>query len=461
MKRYQRRQRRWLLSAVFSLALAVLAAVLADALLAQWRPVIDLSRFGGAPALSGRAQAVLADLPGSVAVACILPLESPAARPTERLLRHFAQTARLQAGADMELSFIEPRLNVAAAAQLMGQGARGTGLLLRCSGRHVFVPERALLDAAGAAYDPAEAEGALVSALARLSRPDGIAVGWLTGHGEPAFELTDPESGHSGFARALENEGFSLQSLLLDTASPSTAIPETLGALVVLAPRYPITAAERALIADWLERGGRLLFVAPASGDAGLGTVLERWGLNLGTQTLVPAEQAEGGVGMARWLSPDHPVTRDLSGHAALLFGAPRAVVTGNAARGVSPEELVRLRTAGSLPDAPLPAVMACAERGGIAGSDLAFRPGRVIVVGEPTFAENRYVQNHASANRDVLANAMRWLTGLPGSGARGDAGVLRLEADRRTWRLIFAMLAGVVPLAFCAVLWIFRRRRS
>ncbi len=459
-------QRGWIAGALCCVSLAALAAVLADALLAQWRPVADLSGLGlGAGiVLSERAQATLADTSGTVSVACVLPAESPAALPTGRLLRAFAQASRAVAGATLEVVYVDPRVEVAAAAQLMAQGAEGTGLLLRRAGRGVFVPERALLDEEGV-YDPAEAEGALVAALARLSRADGVTIGWLTGHGEPSLGGTDPQTGFSGLRRVLEREGFRIRELTLDAASPDAAVPDDLGALVVMGPRYPVTAPERALLSDWMERGGRLLLALPPSGDAGLGPLLERWGVRAGTLPRQPVRRTEGGAGLTGELSSEHPVTRELAGHAQLTFVAPRALAAAELPRGVAFAPLVRMavrplsETAARTNETV--AVMVAAERGGAAGSDLAFRPGRLVVAGETAFAGNRYVLNHASANRDLLSNVFCWLTGLSGSGARGGAGVLRVGQDARAWRTDFLVVALGVPLVLCVGLWLLSRRRS
>lgn len=456
-------QRRWFLGATCCVLLAALAAVLADALLAQWRPDLDLRNFGPGTVLSERARAALADTAGSVAITGILPKESAAALPVGRLLRALAQASRAVAGAAIEVAYVDPRLEPAAAAQLMAQGAEGTGLLLRRAGRSVFVPERALLAESGG-YDPAEAEGALVAALARLSRIDGVTVGWLTGHGEQSLAGTDPIAGFSGLRRTLENEGFRIRELALDAAAPDAAVPADLGALVVMGPRYPVTAPERALLADWLERGGRLFLALPPSGDAGLGALLERWGIQAGTFPRRPIRGTEGGAGLTKALSAEHPVTRELAGLAQLTFVAPRALATAEVPRGVAVTPLVRMEAWASADAAARTnetvAVMLAAERGGTAGSDLAFRPGRLIVAGETAFAENRYVLNHATANRDLLSNAMRWLTGLSGSGARGGAGVLRVGQDRRAWRTDFLVVALGVPFLLCAFLWMLNRRR-
>lgn len=455
-------QWRWFLGAGLCVALAAVAAVLADALLARLRPTVDLSAWGVGPTLSERGRATLTDTSGLIAVTCVLPAESPAALPVGRLLRAFAQASRDAAGATFAIDYVDPRMAVGAATRLMAQGAEGPGVLLRQAGRHAFVPESALLSPQGV-YDPAEAESAVAAAIARLSRAEGLEVGWLTGHGEPAFDGTNPLSGFSGLRRALENEGCRLRPVTLDVAAEDGGLPASVGALMIVAPCYPVTSAERAFLLDWLDRGGRLFCALPGAGDAGLGPLLERWGIRFGTWPRVPAHRIEGDAGLTDLLAADHPVTRELAGKARLVFGAPRALVP-EAVRGVSVTPLVRLEAApipGGAQTNQTVAVAVAAERGGRVGADLAFRPGRVVAVGEAAFAENRYVLNHATANRDLAVNAIRWLTGLSGSGARTGAGVLRVGGDAHAWRMDFLAVALGVPFALCLALWLLTRRRG
>lgn len=460
--RVARAQWRWFLGAGVCVALAALSALLADALLARLRPMADLSALGVGPVLSERGRATLTDTSGVITVSCVLPAESPAALPVGRLLRAFAQASRKAAGATLAIAYVDPRVEVGETARLMAQGATGPGILLRQAGRHAFVPENALLTEAGA-YDPAEAESAVTAAIARLSRAAGTEIGWLTGHGEPDFADTNPLSGFSGLRRALENEGCTLRAVTLDPAAENGGLPTGIGTLMIVSPRYPVTSAERAFLLDWLDRGGRLFCALPAAGDGGLGPLLERWGVRFGQWPRTPARRAEGDAGFTDSLNGTHPITRELAGKVRLTFGAPRALVP-EAPRGVTVVPLVSLETL-PMPGGPATnqtvAVMVAAERGGRVGADLAFRPGRIVAAGEATFAENRYVLNHASANRDVAVNAIRWLAGLAGSGAQTGAGVLRIGQDARAWRLDLLTAALGVPLALCLLVWLLTRRRE
>ncbi len=458
-------QRRWFFCATLCILLAMLSALLFDLLLAQWRPSIDLSGHGAAFTLSERSKATLTDTAGTINISSIFPEDSPIALPTGHLLRSYQELSKGVAGAKIEIAYIDPRVETNAAARLMALGVRGTGVFFRQAGRTIFVPESALLSPTGG-YDPAEAEAALTAAISRLSRVDGLVIGWLTGHGEPRYDDTDPSTGYSGLRRALENEGYIIRDLSLDVTSGATAtIPAEVNLIMIMNPRYPVSSAERDILSDWLDRGGRLLCALPHAGDAGLAPLLERWGVRAGTFPRRPIRRTVGNAGLTTSLSAEHLVTRDLAGQATLTFRAPRALISVPQ-KGLTLTSLVEMDVkplVHATADTPSETVtvMLSAERGSRVGEDLAFRPGRLVVVGETGFAENDYLLKHASANRDLSVNAVRWLTGLPGSGAQGGSGVMRFNQDRRTWRFQLWIVAGAVPLLFCLILGFITRRRS
>ena len=110
------------------------------------------------------------------------------------------------------------------------------------------------------------------------------------------------------------------------------------------------------------------------------------------------------------------------------------------------------------------PLVLAAAlERGANAGANLAFRPTRIVVVGDAAFALNGALASRANANRDFLLNAFAWLAGLDASTAPGTPGnVIVTGLDRPGW-LRFAAAACIVlpalPIVLLALLRLRRRR--
>ena len=110
------------------------------------------------------------------------------------------------------------------------------------------------------------------------------------------------------------------------------------------------------------------------------------------------------------------------------------------------------------------PLVLAAAlERGGGASKELAFRPTRIVVVGDATFALNGALTRRANANRDFLLNAVAWLAGLDAfTESRTPGNVVATGMDRARW-IRFGLLAAGGPAACVLLLGLaalFRRRR-
>ena len=107
--------------------------------------------------------------------------------------------------------------------------------------------------------------------------------------------------------------------------------------------------------------------------------------------------------------------------------------------------------------------VVASVERGGGAGSDVALRPTRIVVIGDSGFALNGSLATRASANRDFFSNCVAYLSGMEshGSGENG-TGALRSGLDREG-RLRHALCsAGAVPAFVFLILGaVAIRRRS
>lgn len=462
--RFSAMQRKWFLGAAICVVLAAVAAVLLDLVLALGYPRADVSFLGGVP-LSERSRAAMTETAGDVSVTCILSAGDPAFAPLGRLLRAFASLSREVAGAEVGIRFADPRTEPAKSAALMAQGARGQGLLFRRDHRYVFVPVSAFCP--GGAYDPAEAERVIASAFARLSRVDGLRIGWLTGHGEAASDTTDPMIGFSAFRRALETEGYAVEPLRLFSADGTARpIPSDIGVLVVMDARFPLTVPERIRLSEWLDRGGRLLCFMPASGDMGLGSLFDQWGIRVGSRLRTPAHAVSPIYGLASELSPDHPVTRNLSGETSVTLGVSRALFPVDPLpAGTSVEPLVRMAAVpllGRIDGAgDSVCVVMAAERGRDAGSDLALRSGRLVVVGSSDPATNRYLLNHATVNRDLLVNTVQWLAGNASPAGHGESGVIRLRLDSRGWRRLTLVSVLLVPGVLCVLLWLLTGRRA
>ena len=110
-------------------------------------------------------------------------------------------------------------------------------------------------------------------------------------------------------------------------------------------------------------------------------------------------------------------------------------------------------------------ALAAAVERGAGAGSDLAVRPTRIVVVGDASFAMNGSLAARANANRDFFLNCIAFLSGTDAGGSSGTGGgVLEFDMDRSVRRrhLVWSVFAmpGIV-FVLLALASLLKRRRS
>ena len=438
----------------------------------------------GVARTSARTRQILAETHGDVRVTCFLPRKAPEFRAVARLLRGLEATARSVAGARLSVDYVDPRWEFGKASELVRKGAEEGTLLFRRGGRKVSVPVRELF--LGATNDVvavgaqavSSGEAACASALLQLARPaHRDVVYWTTGHGEASFDSYDPEYGMSDVARDMMRDGYALRRL--DLAS-SPAIPGDCAVLVVAGARDPFSRMETARLAGWMREGGRLLVLAAPGPNAGAGPLLADLGVKVLPYRVVSPNTLAGSDVVARDYG-DHAVTRPLAG-STTVFAAPVPLVAGAGARAEATTytELVRsdaaswgesepevrpwTRDATSEPAGPL-ALAVALERGGGVAKEIALRPARLVVLGDPTFVSNGACRLRANANRDVFLNAVAWLAGLDAlTASRTPGNAVVTDMDRAGWVRFGLVSACGLPLALLClgfVLFLRRRRAS
>ena len=105
------------------------------------------------------------------------------------------------------------------------------------------------------------------------------------------------------------------------------------------------------------------------------------------------------------------------------------------------------------------------AEKGAVLKNDLAIRPARVVVIGDPSFLLNGSLASRANANRDFFLNCVAYLSGTDAAVASGaETNVLSTGLDRAARGRFAAVVAGAVPLVVLLLLMAVaagRRRRG
>jgi len=417
--------------------------------------------------VSARTRQLLSSIDGETRVTCFLSARSPEFRPVRRLLKNLAFVASEQNGARLVVDEVDPRWDLAAAVRLVREGVAEGTLLFQRGRRRVAI----------SAKDADEA--ACASALLRLALPARReTIYWTSGHGEIEFDSYDVRYGMSDFARDLRRDGYDLKSIDV-SAAPS--LPGDCALLVVAGAREAFSRDEINRIDGYLRHGGRLLVLSAGGANAGVGSLLSRWGLKILPFTAV-SPSTVGGADIAVTDLGDHVITRPLVG-TTLLFGAtaPLAEVVPEGSADKDSVKFTPLAStdarawgetdvsvlpwtydADSEPSGPL-VLAAALERGANAGANLAFRPTRIVVVGDAAFAINGALAARANANRDFLLNSFAWLAGLDAFTPPGTPGnVIVTGLDRPGWLRLAAIACVVLPSfpVLLAILLCIRRRR-
>ena len=475
---------------LLGLAFTVCAVVFVD----RFDFSLELPSRGGFAA-SDRTRQILAETSGeSVSVTCFLSRRAPAYPAVRRLLRGLEATARGVAGVQLEVAGVDPRWDLGAAGRLVKAGVPEGTIVFQRGRRQVKVAVDDLFAVstngtlAVTTEGLFEAESACATAVQRLSVAGRRGtLYWTTGHGESSADSYDAVYGMSDIARELRQNGYRIKTIDL---SQSATVPEDCAVLVVAGAREPFSRTETQRVDGFLRGGGRLLVLAAATPNAGVGSLLADWGVQQLPCTAVSPSRTFNGADVLVTDFGDHAVTRPLEDCTLLFEGAsvlrPTAAAATNAvetalAASIDRTEFTALARTGAEswgesepevrpwvfdptvePRGPL-VLAAALERGGGVAKDLAFRPTRIVVVGDATFALNGALARRANANRDFLLNAVAWLAGLDAfTESRAPGSVVATGMDRAGW-IRFGVLAVAGPTAFVLLFGLvgaLRRRR-
>lgn len=396
------------LSTAVVIALALLLAVASSFLLLRLTPVADFSVAGTAAPLSPRTRSILTEASGTVTITSFLPRNDPSARSVGRVLRTLKRQSEAIGGVRIEIRFVDPRWDVAAAERLVRRGAAENSLVFEQGRRFVTLPVK---DGFG--------ERVCAASIRRISfPPHRQIVYWTVGHGECRFDDYGT-FGMSDVARDLFREGFSHQTIDLSANQP---IPGDCALILVAGARDHFSRAELDRLGAYLREGGRLLVLLGSAKSGGVVSMLPAWGMRPedrpfpGTRTLTGSDVVVTDFS-------DHPIVAPLKG-SRIVLDRPVSILPSSVAEsgaGVDRIGYSPVAEVGSV------AVVAAVERGSGVGNDLALRPMRLVVLGDAGFVLNGQLTARACANRDFFLNCVAYLSG---SEARGEGGV---ETDRFT----------------------------
>ena len=324
-----------------------------------------------------------------------------------------------------------------------------------------------------------DSEEEFTNALHRLARGSEHWLAFIEGHGERS-PLGQANFDLNVWVQQLTNRGFKVQPLNLANIQ---AIPENTQVLVIAGPRVDYLPGETALINDYLERGGNLLWLAdPSDSLHNLDAVAEKLHIRIGPGLIVDfAGQLIGLddptiVLQTSSLYPPHPITRGFD-YTTFFPTATAITHEENDVWVIRPFMSTGDHT--WLETGKLEGEVNFDENSDIAGpldigitlereieseqgENLIRKQQRIVVVGDGDILSNTYVNN--SGNLDLGMRIMNWL------GEDDDFIAIPARMAKDT-RLEFSPFASVIigfgfliilPLALLATgLTIWWRRRK
>jgi ABC-type uncharacterized transport system involved in gliding motility auxiliary subunit len=172
-------------------------------------------------------------------------------------------------------------------------------------------------------------EEPIVNAIVAMTREKATRVYVVDGRGSKTPQRLEGENADkrsfSTFAENLVKRSIEVRLLLLHV---DKMVPDDCDALVIAGPTEDFSMSEIEAVADYLNRGGRLLVLLDPTENLvdsrqRLRTLLALYGLNVSPDLLCDAaSHKEGFTGLApviREFSPYHPITENLQGAIGLL----------------------------------------------------------------------------------------------------------------------------------------------
>ncbi len=331
-------------------------------------------------------------------------------------------------------------------------------------------------------------EGNITNLILKVTRPGPKVAYVLSGHGEPDAEDVKEPGGLGALSEGLKAENFEVKPLLL-SARPS--VPDDAAFVLIVGPRKPVIDHEREELRAYLSRGGRMLLLLDPDVDAGLGSLLSDYRIQLGDDMIVDQEQIPF-LGARLGLDPiietfmPHAITRNFKERIVLLQARSVDVALEGGLPGVEAHALAETRP-GSWAQKDYRSMLATgrvskdpSDKQGLvsvaAAASIETKPGegasgseprkgegsRLVVVGDADFAINANLD--AYFNREFLLNALEWLAGRDELIAEGPRSLRpsRLNMTEADYRTLFRLGVLLLPESFLILgLGIWWRRRS
>ena len=377
--------------------------------------------------------------------------------------RQLLQDFKTNSNGKFDYQFMNPDSNPVLVKQL---GITGDGKILLQMGDNKEIVTSA-------------SERELTNGLIRLLNPEKPVLYFLTGEGEHDTQ-TPGDGAYTRVRQVLESKNYVVNTLNLQAEN---AIPEDARVLVIAGPLVPLTKNSVALIKDFLDNGGSLLYLANPVPLTQFGDepdllaeyLASDWGITLDNDIVVDTNSPSSPFFAVGAQYSSHPITDKMQGVAA-IFPYSRSITVDTENTNTSPTPLV-LTIDQSWGETDFDALQSQQALSFNEGTDLLgpmvlaaaaennTNNSRVVVFGSSSFAQDDNFD--FSGNGDMFVNSVDWVaekeslinltTNTPQDRTFNPPGSLQFI-------LTIISVICVIPLVIIIAgvyTWIMRRRRG
>ncbi len=470
------------LNAAVSILLALIAVIMINYIASfhfrQWR--IGITDFYE---LSPKTEAILAGLSRDITITVLFEQTHPNIKHLENLLKEYRYAAE-KSGNSINVNFVDPVRDLVMARKLAKKYGvtKSNSIVIESGKRKKFIKEEDIFEyklqigqSKGLRLAAYHAERAITSAIQNVLQQVRPVIYFIAGHGERDVNDYNGYSGYSSIERIMRRDNIEVRTLFL---TENSRIPVDCSALVIAGPDRKYSEAEREIIAEYLEKSGRLMCLIDPAVSTGLDSLLQKWQVKLCPEVAVGRTLTGQELVVNRY--GDHPVTRNL-GQITTMFYMPRCVEPAPGAGTDKPGVTVLISNLEegwgeknmeqSPPrynpgvDRPGPVPIAVAvERGPKGNVDLELPSTKLIVVGDSAFVSNGALRTGVGGNKDFFMNALNWLLERDTIMHISTRRPSRLQPDmtRGQWMKAKIILAGGFPgmvMLAGILVWLSRRK--
>jgi ABC-type uncharacterized transport system involved in gliding motility auxiliary subunit len=304
------------------------------------------------------------------------------------------------------------------------------------------------------------------SAILKVTRDKQKTVCFVSGHGEKSLD-DDQASGYSQADQGLKKEGYTTKTVNLVSQN---GVPSDCDVVVIAGPTQAYFPQETAMLAKYLDGGGKALIEVDPETNPKLDDIFQAWNVNVGNDVVIDASGmgrllgAGPGIPLVVDYGPS-PITKNLTRHMT-FFPLARTVSSADKSK-TNPETVELLKTSpqsfttpklqrevkfDSKTDKSGPLSL------GIAASRNDGKHGRVVVIGDSDFAANQALKQ--ASNADFFYNTIDWLAQdenlisiRPKTATNRQVSLTESQAAGLKWLDMF-FLPGIVILTGIYIWW-------